>query len=77
MDLYICVTPLQLLIAENIKKTKGGNAHLLYLSLKDNEGNRKYYNRLKNSMSLSLYVKNSILFLSLLRVFYFYIGKKI
>ncbi|WP_420299376.1 glycosyltransferase family 52 [Edwardsiella tarda] len=43
MDLYICLTPLQTLIAGKIKQKKNADAQLFYFFAKDNEVNRKYY----------------------------------
>ncbi|WP_083275024.1 glycosyltransferase family 52 [Edwardsiella hoshinae] len=54
MDLYICLTPLQTLIAAKIKQERSNNAQSIFFFNRDNAINRKYYNELNKLMVSSI-----------------------
>lgn len=62
MNLFICKTPLQCLIASNIIRQQDinkMNAELFYYSYTDNSINRKYFNELSTLVSTSNYIKQT------------------
>lgn len=55
-NIIICTTPLQMLIAHKIIKTKADESFdLLVIAQQDNEKYRYYFNRLKKDCKKSLY----------------------
>ena len=58
MNLIICMTPLQMLIADRIIDKKGLKDNILFvIAYSDNEKFRHYYNRLSRKCVLSYFFK--------------------
>ncbi|WP_370547730.1 glycosyltransferase family 52 [Edwardsiella tarda] len=54
MDLYICLTPLQTLLAKKIKEGTFNEGQSVFFFHRDNEINRRYYNELNKLMVSSI-----------------------
>ncbi|BEH98443.1 glycosyltransferase family 52 [Edwardsiella ictaluri] len=76
MNLYICLTPLQALIAEKIKEKQKDDGHLIYVSLKDNDVNKRAYNKIKKQMQLSFYMGDTRILWKIFRIFFILWGKR-
>ncbi|MFJ3455771.1 glycosyltransferase family 52 [Scandinavium goeteborgense] len=71
MDLYICFTPLQSLIASQILERSNNSAALFYYTDTDNEKNRHYFNSLSEKMKLSKYYSRKFSIILLIKLFLF------